>query len=66
MGRYNTCLKKGLRKCNKIITDQLVFCQTFPSCMNESCLNKCQSIFKVLFSLNINVDLERVLVLSTV
>ena len=41
----------------KIITDQLVYCQTFPSCMNGSCLNKCQNILKVLFSLNINVDL---------
>ena len=30
------------------------------------CLNKCQNSLKVLFSLNINVDLGRVLVLSTV
>ena len=30
--------------------------------MNGSCLNKCQNIRKILFSLNINVDLRRALV----
>ena len=76
--RINTTLYQSLLKkadvtpvhkkdsVRKIIIDQLVYCQTSPSCMNGSCLNKCQNILKVLFSLNINVDLGRVLVLSTV
>ena len=33
----------------KIITDQLVYCQTSPSCVKGSCLNKCQNILKILF-----------------
>ena len=37
-----------------------------PKCINGSCLNKCQNNLKVFFSLNINVDLERVLVVNTV
>ena len=38
----------------KIITDQLVYCQTSPSCMKGSCLNKCQNILKILFPLNMS------------
>ena len=50
----------------KTITDQLVYCQTSPRCMKGLCLNKCQNSLKVLFFLDINVDLKRVLVVSTV
>ena len=60
-----TPVHKKDSKSPKIITDQLVYCQTSPKCMNGSCLNKRQNILKVFF-LNINVDLENVLVLSTV
>ena len=52
-------------KARKILTDQLVCCQTYPRCMKGLCSNKCQNSLKVLFSLNSNVDLGRVLVLST-
>ena len=34
--------------------------------MKGSCLNKCQNNLKILFSLNIDVNLGKVLVLSTV
>ena len=42
------------------------YCLATPNCMNGSYLSKCQNIFQVPFSLNTNVDLGRVLVLSTV
>ena len=55
-----TPVHKKDSKTRKIITDQLVYCQTSPRCMKGLCLNKCQNSLKVLFSLNINVDLGRV------
>ena len=63
-GRYNTSSQKELKKYKKT-TDQLVYCQTSSKRINGLCLNKCQNILKV-FSVNINVDLGRVLVLSSV
>ena len=47
-----TLVHKKDSKAQKIITDQLVYCQTSPYCMNGSCLNKRQNILKV-YSLNI-------------
>ena len=61
-----TPVDKKTQKAQKITTDHLVYCQTFQICVNGSFLNKCQTILEVLFSLNINVDLERVLQLRTV
>ena len=55
-----TPVHKKDSKSEKNITDQLVYCQTSPRCMKGLCLNKCQNSLKVLFSLNINVDLGRV------
>ena len=66
MLRTNPVHKQDSKSEKKKITDQLVYCQTSPSCMKGLCLNKYQNILKNLFSLNINVDLGRVLVLSTV
>ena len=60
-----TLVYKKDSKVQKVITDQLVYCQTSPKCMNGSCLNKRQNTLKV-FSINTNVDLEKDLVLSIV
>ena len=61
-----TPVHKKDSKVQKTITDQLVYCLTSPSCLKASCLNKCQNILKVLFPLNMNVNLGKVLVPSTV
>ena len=60
-----TLVYKKDSKVQKVITDQLVYCQTSPKCMNGSCLNKRQNTLKV-FSINTNVDLEKDLELSIV
>ena len=60
-----TLVYKKDSKVRKVITDQLVYCQTSPKCMNGSCLNKRQNTLKV-FSINTNVDLEKDLELSIV
>ena len=60
-----TLVYKKDSKVRKVITDQLVNCQTSPKCMNGSCLNKRQNTLKV-FSINTNVDLEKDLELSIV
>ena len=65
-GKIYQLFIKRTQKARKIIKDQLVYCQTSPSYMKGSCLNICQNILKNLFSLNVNVDLGKVLVLSTV
>ena len=60
-----TLVYKKDSKVQKVITDQLVYCQISPKCMNGSCLNKRQNTLKV-FSINTNVDLEKDLELSIV
>ena len=60
-----TLVYKKDSKVQKVITNQLVYCQTSPKCMNGSCLNKRQNTLKV-FSINTNVDLEKDLELSIV
>ena len=60
-----TLVYKKDSKVQKVITDQLVYCQTSPKCMNGSCLNKRQNTLKV-FSINTSVDLEKDLELSIV
>ena len=64
-GRCNTPWKRT-QKVQNIFTNQLVYCQKSPKCVNGSRLNKCQNILNVLFSLNIIVDSGKVLELSTV
>ena len=48
-GKIQHLFIKRTQKVLKIVTDQLVYCQTSQSCMNGSCLNKCQNILKVLY-----------------
>ena len=62
-----TPVHKKDSKSVKNIKCQSVNCQTSPKCMTGSCLNKYKkNIGKVLFLSKYNVELERVLVLSTV
>lgn len=54
-----TLVYKKDSKVQKVITDQLIYCQASPKCRNGSCLNNCQNISEI-FSLIIIVDFGRV------